>query len=265
MKFIKRLEAPSRDNENYYSTKNEYYSSAERLVGQCTWYACGRFLELNGEFKLENANAKNWYKQNKGYEKGKTPKLGAIMCWDGEYGHVAIVEEIHDGYVTTSEYNYAGDKKFHVRDRYAKNDYNTSGSKLKFQGFIYSPNDFEEEKPISIGKFKIGEKVIINGSLYKNADATAPSGSVANKVTNITRYVAGTKHPYNTTGDLGWMNEADIKPYSDERHYTVKAGDTLWAIAKHFYGDGSKYTEIAKANNISNPDIIYAGQKLLIP
>lgn len=167
MEFKKRLEAPSRDNKNYYSTKNEYYSSAERLVGQCTWYACGRFLELNGEFKLENANAKNWFKQDKGYKKGNTPKLGAIMCWDGEYGHVAIVEEIHDGYVTTSEYNYAGDKKFHVRDRYAKNDYNTSGSHLKFQGFIYSPNEFvivnkksidEVARDVIAGKYGNGQE-----------------------------------------------------------------------------------------------------------
>ena len=179
MKFIKRLNAPSRDNKNYYSTKNKYYTKDEHLVGQCTWYACGRFLELNGEFKLENANAKNWFKQDKGYKKGNTPKLGAIMCWDGEYGHVAIVEEIHDGYVTTSEYNYAGDKKFHVRDRYAKNDYNTSGSKLKFQGFIYSPNEFEIENKKSIeevardviaGKYGNGqerkEKLIAEGYNY---------------------------------------------------------------------------------------------------
>jgi nucleoid-associated protein YgaU len=39
----------------------------------------------------------------------------------------------------------------------------------------------------------------------------------------------------------------------------------LWAIAKKYYGDGNKYTEIAKANNISNPNVISVGQKLLIP
>ena len=264
MEFIKRLEAPSRDNKNYYSTKNEYYSSAERLVGQCTWYACGRFLELNGEFKLENANAKNWFKQDKGYKKGNTPKLGAIMCWDGEYGHVAIVEEIHDGYVTTSEYNYAGDKKFHVRDRYAKNDYNTSGSHLKFQGFIYSPNEFEEPKPAPTGKFSIGEKVIINGNLYKSADASAPSGTVSDKVTNITRYVAGTKHPYNTTGDLGWMNEESIKKYDNVTYYTVVAGDTLSGIAKKY---GTTWQKIYEDNEDvigSNPNLIKPGQVLKI-
>ena len=49
------------------------------------------------------------------------------------------------------------------------------------------------------------------------------------------------------------------------RYYTVVRGDTLWGIAKRFYGNGSRYPEIARANNIANPDIIHVGQKLLIP
>ena len=47
--------------------------------------------------------------------------------------------------------------------------------------------------------------------------------------------------------------------------YTVVKGDTLWGIAKRYYGNGSRYPEIARANNIANPDIIHIGQKLLIP
>jgi nucleoid-associated protein YgaU len=47
--------------------------------------------------------------------------------------------------------------------------------------------------------------------------------------------------------------------------YTVKSGDTLWAIAKKSYGSGSKYTAIATANSLANPNKIYVGQKLVIP
>lgn len=43
--------------------------------------------------------------------------------------------------------------------------------------------------------------------------------------------------------------------------YTVKKGDTLSAIAKQH---GTTYQEIAKANGISNPNLIYAGQTLNI-
>lgn len=49
--------------------------------------------------------------------------------------------------------------------------------------------------------------------------------------------------------------------------YVVKAGDTLWAIAKKYYGNGSQYIKIFNANKdkIKNPNLIYPGQKLTIP
>lgn len=47
--------------------------------------------------------------------------------------------------------------------------------------------------------------------------------------------------------------------------YTVVYGDTLWSIARRFLGKGSLYPLIAEANNISNPNIIYVGQVLIIP
>lgn len=54
-------------------------------------------------------------------------------------------------------------------------------------------------------------------------------------------------------------------PYT--QWYEVKKGDTLWKIAKEFYGDGSLYPEIFKANQdvLSDPDKIQVGQKLRIP
>ena len=52
-----------------------------------------------------------------------------------------------------------------------------------------------------------------------------------------------------------------------ERTYTVVKGDTLWGIARRFYGKGSLYTRIADANSgiIKNPNLIYPGQVLTIP
>ena len=42
--------------------------------------------------------------------------------------------------------------------------------------------------------------------------------------------------------------------------YTVKSGDTLWGICKKQLGDGAKYPEIARLNNIKNPNLIFPGQ-----
>lgn len=47
--------------------------------------------------------------------------------------------------------------------------------------------------------------------------------------------------------------------------YTIKEGDTLFLIAEKFYNDGSKFTEIAKANNINDINLIETGQVLQIP
>ena len=50
-----------------------------------------------------------------------------------------------------------------------------------------------------------------------------------------------------------------------QRTHTVVRGDTLSAIAKRYYGDARWYPAIAEANKISNPNLIYPGQKLIIP
>jgi LysM repeat protein len=59
--------------------------------------------------------------------------------------------------------------------------------------------------------------------------------------------------------------EEEPAPEPAVRTYTVVSGDTLWAIAEQFYGDGSKYQVIADASGIPNPDLIQPGQVLTIP
>ena len=56
--------------------------------------------------------------------------------------------------------------------------------------------------------------------------------------------------------------QRETKPLAT--HYTVQKGDTLWLIAKKVTGEGSNYKAIAQKNNITNPDKIYVGQKLVI-
>jgi nucleoid-associated protein YgaU len=62
------------------------------------------------------------------------------------------------------------------------------------------------------------------------------------------------------------VEEAAPEPAAEPaRTYTVVSGDTLWAIAERFYGDGNKYQVIADASGVANPDLIYPGQELTIP
>lgn len=57
------------------------------------------------------------------------------------------------------------------------------------------------------------------------------------------------------------------KPKAAAEFYTVKKGDTLGKISKHFYGDAMRYKEIFEANKpmLKDPNKIYPGQSLRIP
>lgn len=63
--------------------------------------------------------------------------------------------------------------------------------------------------------------------------------------------------------------QADIKveDTSVYARHTVKSGETLGKIAKHYYGDASKYQKIFSANSdiLKNPDVIHPNQELIIP
>jgi len=47
--------------------------------------------------------------------------------------------------------------------------------------------------------------------------------------------------------------------------YEVMKGDYLWEIAVRAYGDGYRWVEIARENNLVNPNIIHAGNLLILP
>lgn len=62
---------------------------------------------------------------------------------------------------------------------------------------------------------------------------------------------------------------AELNVTDDEGNvvYTVEPGDTLSAIALHYYGSAgrSSYMKIAEANGIEDANLIRVGQKLVIP
>ena len=136
--FTPRTTAPTYDK--YYKPQSSYNPFAVNYSaygGNCTWYAWGRAYEITNSYpKLSRGNAGEWWgynKTNSYYSSGSTPKLGAIACWSGGAGHVAVVESINsDGSFLVSESGWSS-TYFRLRT-VPKNGY-TSG--LSFQGFIY--------------------------------------------------------------------------------------------------------------------------------
>ena len=66
--------------------------------------------------------------------------------------------------------------------------------------------------------------------------------------------------PY-INADLPKTEETTTEPI-EEVVYVVKKGDTLSGIASKY---GTTYQKLAEYNNIENPNLIYAGQKIVIP
>lgn len=244
------------------------YQYADALAN-CVGYASGRFNEIINiaretsgcTYTTLNCNAVNFKERAEaaGLQTGSAPRRGAIMCWgkEGDAGHVAIVERVNNNNsVYTSESGWGSSSIFWNSTRTNNNGRWGCGAGYYFRCFIYLPNDVqkaidaEEPKPTPTpaptpsDKFNIGDKVVINGALYVSSTASSPAGSVSNKVTNITRKAPGTAHPYNTTGDLGWMDESSISAYNEPtpapapEPRPLSVGDTVEIVGT---GNGSSY------------------------
>lgn len=166
--FVPRLTAPNSEDEEYLywtHTSAGGYNECVKVNGNsvlpnCVGYAWGRFYEiLNSKPTLSKGNAELWYQNNDGYERGDTPKLGAVICWRHgivgddssisgiDAGHVAIVEEINEDTITISESAYGGFKDgSQFKTRQLKKGTSTDkeswwsyANNYYFQGFIYNP------------------------------------------------------------------------------------------------------------------------------
>lgn len=250
-----RTTRPTEGNKYFIRKVNGGYSTCIQgkptdsqcnVLANCVGYACGAFneeLDLGYEKYHLNCNAENFIERAiaSGLSIVSKPVVGSILCWEGLgslAGHVAIViEVINDNCIKTAESGYGSPRPFLIIKRYNNNGRWGLNANYKPRGFIINPNypynptpkpePTPAPAPTPSDKFNIGDKVIINGSLYTSSNADSASGSVNNKVTNITRKNPGSAHPYNTTGDLGWMNESDIRMYTEPTPAPAPVDKTL--------------------------------------
>ena len=112
----------------------------------------------------------------------------------------------------------------------------------------------------------LGEKLGV-----KNGDVSEEAGVLKIKGEANTPYEKNVI--WDKIKEIGGESPSDIKAnitVSDDSVYhkhTVKSGESLSKIAKHYYGNAMKYTKIFDANTniLKNPDVIYPDQVLVIP
>jgi len=63
------------------------------------------------------------------------------------------------------------------------------------------------------------------------------------------------------TGSASTKVETTVLPST----YTVKSGDDLWTISKKLYGSGYNWVDLASANKLANPGVLYVGTNLNVP
>ena len=130
-----------------------------------------------------------------------------------------------------------------------------------------TPTEQEE----STATIKVGDLVTITGSTYYNGK------TIPGWVKKLRWYVV------EVSGDRAVVNKDESGKYAimspvktsalavagaataeTYRVHTVAHGDTLWAIAKKYLGNGSRYKEIVSLNGLKS-NVIYSGMKLKIP
>lgn len=171
--FKARTGRPSASNKYFYSgsyniyykynglapTGKAYYGN-QYVLGNCTWYACGRAMEIvanaGGDVSkvknifggdpvgIYNTNASLIAKGKGGFSYGTTPKIGALAIFNyGSSGdaHIAVVENIVNGapYVSESGYTVGASMpksdKSNIIFRY-QSIYNWAGGR-QILGYIY--------------------------------------------------------------------------------------------------------------------------------
>nr|DAG68979.1 MAG TPA: CHAP domain protein [Caudoviricetes sp.] len=162
-----RVSPPATNNKYYTHTSYGGVNECIRINGgqclpNCVGYCWGAWYEMMGKRpNLSRRNAKEWYGYTAdGYARSRSPELGAVACWGGgQYGHVAIVVGIFNGYITVAQSNYGGNRWELVRCYKYGNGYKSHGGNTHFQGFILLPQAYKihvNSTPANSGGVKTG-------------------------------------------------------------------------------------------------------------
>lgn len=130
----------------------------------------------------------------------------------------------------------------------------------------------EEPKPETAAKHYAGMPVMLSRApLYASGDSKNAAGYVSGRYYCYDGKVFGGRVRITNSlknlglpnGVTGYVDLSLIAPEQNKKQYTVKKGDSLWAIAK---ANSAALADLIGANpQIKNPSLIYPGQVINLP
>lgn len=96
----------------------------------------------------------------------------------------------------------------------------------------------------------------------ENKGSNEPEEKASDEEGEMEKETDGTLHQGE---DDGKEEEVEALSRNVARYYRVERGDTLYMISKKVYGDTAHVKKICEMNNISDPDNIRYGQKIILP
>ena len=173
--------------------------------------------------------------------------------------HVGIVEAVNGNTITVIEGNMSnkvGERALQVNGRYIRGyclpDYASKASGVP-SGSV--PSASVPSGSPSSGSASSAEQVY-----------TVQAGDTLSKIAAKygTTYQKLASHNGIANPNIINVGQKIRIPGSGVKTYTVKPGDSLWAIAAAQLGDGSRYNEIKVMNGLAN-NTIHPGQTLKLP
>lgn len=241
---------PNKLDKYYISYQNggiSTFAPRDKRTGytlpNCTAFAEGWFNKEYNHLKNEQdkivysfrGNACDFYKDAKrlGLETGKELKAGAMMCWSGGKGHVAICDRVlSDGTAEVCESNYSGVQDFKKFIASNSNGRWGMSSAYTFLGCIYNPAIKQVNLPVPVARSLMEQVEVVKPTLNVRTYPTL-TGEVIGLATKGFYDVLETKEAEGFTwyrvGEWQWMAgvEGTLKhhpAYEIGRIVRVKAG-----------------------------------------